>query len=100
MTSQYRGGIYFFTLSCVSSTTRKNDRVMAIPTMYPRFKVIEMKSPSVSPRVVATTFISQKRSVIFATLFNVSIEFHPWLKKLLNSKALTGALKTSVKFGV
>gem|GEM_PF-2251139 len=37
---------------------------------YPRFSVIDRKSPKVSPKVVETIFINQNTRVISATLFS------------------------------
>ena len=42
---------------------------MIVLVAYPIFKVIDIKSPAVSPRVVAQIFIIQNARVMSATFF-------------------------------
>jgi hypothetical protein len=61
--------MYLLTLSCPNSVKKKAQIKSKELTAYPTFKVIDSKSPAVSPRVVALIFIIQNKSVSSGILF-------------------------------
>jgi hypothetical protein len=55
--------MYLFALSCPNTVKRKKLKKMIELAEYPIFKVIDNRSPPVSPKVVAQIFITQNNKV-------------------------------------
>ena len=63
ITNQNTIGTYFFNESCTTKKTKKTQNKIIEEIVYPIFKVIENRSPAVSPSVVAIILVIQKSAV-------------------------------------